>query len=77
MAGSFGYEKEHYDVSMQVGELSLFPAVREATQNGKFVSAVGTSCRSQILDGTDIQAKHPIRLVAELLYNSDDAGTIG
>ena len=77
MAGAFGYEVEHYDVSMQVGELSLFPAVREATQNGKFVSAVGTSCRSQILDGTDIQAKHPIRLVAELLYNSDDAGTIG
>ncbi len=51
MAGSFGYEQEHYDVSMQVGELVLFPAVR-AAQKETIVVAPGTSCRHQIKDGT-------------------------
>ncbi|MGB7873135.1 MAG: hypothetical protein WBL25_02040, partial [Anaerolineales bacterium] len=68
MAGAFGYEAEHYNVSMQVGELTLFPAVRIATKNGNLVSAVGTSCRSQILDGADTHAKHPIQMVAERLH---------
>ena len=70
MAGAFGYEAEHYDVSTQVGELTLLPAVREGNLSGKVISAVGTSCRSQIVDGTDAEAKHPIQLVAELLYSS-------
>jgi len=64
MAGAFGYEKEHYDVSQQVGELVLFPAVREAKD--KIVVASGTSCRHQIKDGTHTKALHPV----ELLYDA-------
>ena len=67
MAGAFGYEAEHYQVSMQVGELALFPTVRQAEQNGNLVSAVGTSCRSQIADGTSVQAQHPIVMIANRL----------
>ena len=66
MAGSFGYEAEHYDVSMQVGELVLFPAVRCAAQ-GTIIAAPGTSCRHQIKDGTQIQAKHPVEVLYEAL----------
>jgi FAD/FMN-containing dehydrogenase/Fe-S oxidoreductase len=62
MAGSFGYEKEHYDVSMKVGELVLFPAVRKA-EKADIVAAAGTSCRHQIKDGTGHSAKHPIEVV--------------
>jgi Fe-S oxidoreductase len=65
MAGSFGYEKEHYDLSMKVGELVLFPAVRE-TDKDTMVVAAGTSCRHQISDGTGRQALHPV----EVLYNA-------
>ena len=68
MAGSFGYEKEHYETSMAVGEMVLFPAVRKAvTQKSQnvIVAAPGTSCRQQILDGTGVNALHPI----EILYN--------
>jgi Fe-S oxidoreductase len=65
MAGSFGYEKEHYDLSMKVGELVLFPAVREADMD-TIVAAAGTSCRHQIADGTGKRALHPV----EVLYNA-------
>ena len=66
MAGSFGYEKEHYETSMAIGEMVLFPAVRKAVSQGKvLVSAPGTSCRQQILDGTGVKAFHPV----EILYN--------
>lgn len=65
MAGSFGYEKEHYEVSMQIGELVLFPAVRKQSKTCT-VSAPGTSCRHQIKDGTGIKALHPI----EILYDA-------
>ncbi len=65
MAGSFGYEKEHYDVSMKVGELVLFPAVRNASPD-TIIAAPGTSCRHQIKDGTGRSAYHPI----EILYNA-------
>ena len=69
MAGSFGYEAEHYDISMQIGELALFPAVREAImrEGEKHVVAPGTSCRAQIRDGTAVVAQHPIQLLADLL----------
>jgi len=63
MAGSFGYEKEHYDLSMKVGELVLLPAVRNADPN-VIVAAPGSSCRNQIKDGTGRIALHPI----EVLY---------
>lgn len=70
MAGSFGYEKEHYRTSLQIGEMVLFPAVRKAmgschSDAPAFVVAPGTSCRQQILDGTGVHAVHPI----DLLYN--------
>ena len=65
MAGSFGYEKEHYELSMKVGELVLFPAVRQADKE-TIVVAPGTSCRHQIGDGTGRQALHPV----EVLYGA-------
>jgi FAD/FMN-containing dehydrogenase/Fe-S oxidoreductase len=65
MAGSFGYEKEHYDLSMKIGELVLFPAVRQMDEKILLVAA-GTSCRHQIKDGTSRQAIHP----AQILYDA-------
>jgi Fe-S oxidoreductase len=65
MAGSFGYEKEHYKLSMQIAELVLFPAIRNAADN-VIIAAPGTSCRHQVKDGTGRKAKHPI----EILYDA-------
>lgn len=65
MAGSFGYEENHYSLSMQIGELVLFPAVRKASPK-TIIAAAGTSCRHQILDGTNKLAKHPV----EVLYDA-------
>lgn len=66
MAGSFGYEKEHYEVSMKVGELVLFPAVR-STPAEILIAAPGTSCRHQIKDGTGRTAYHPIDILWDAL----------
>lgn len=66
MAGSFGYEKEHYEVSQQIGELVLFPAVRNAEAE-TIIAAPGTSCRHQISDGTGRKAKHPVEILWEAL----------
>ena len=66
MAGSFGYEKEHYKVSMQVGEDTLFPKIRNCSTDTE-IAAAGTSCRHQIFDGTKRLAKHPITLLREAL----------
>jgi Fe-S oxidoreductase len=66
MAGSFGYEKEHYDLSMKIGEMVLFPAVRAASKE-TIISATGTSCRCQIKDGTNIEAKHPVEILYQAL----------
>ncbi len=66
MAGSFGYEEEHYEISMQIGELKLFPAVRKSSED-TIIAANGTSCRHQIYDGTKRQAKHPITILNEAL----------
>ena len=65
MAGSFGYEKEHFDVSMKVGELVLLPAVRSAPVD-TIIAAPGTSCRHQIKDGNGRIAHHP----AEILHDA-------
>ncbi|MEI7594830.1 MAG: FAD-linked oxidase C-terminal domain-containing protein [Bacteroidota bacterium] len=65
MAGSFGYEKEHYDVSMKVGGLVLFPEIIN-NKADYIISAPGTSCRHQIKDGTGVAAFHPIELMWEL-----------
>ena len=71
MAGSFGYEKEHYRTSLAIGEMVLFPAVRQAVQTDgqtpTIVAAPGTSCRQQILDGTGIHAVHPIEILYRFL----------
>ncbi|MBS0011893.1 MAG: FAD-binding protein [Bacteroidales bacterium] len=66
MAGSFGYEKEHYDLSMKVGELVLFPAVRNSDE-AVIIAAPGTSCRHQIKDGTGRRALHPVEVLYEAL----------
>lgn len=66
MAGSFGYEAEHYDVSMKVGELVLFPTVRQQPED-VIIAAPGTSCRHQIKDGTARKAKHPAEILFEAL----------
>ncbi|MCF0059059.1 FAD-binding and (Fe-S)-binding domain-containing protein [Dyadobacter sp. CY356] len=66
MAGSFGYEEEHYEVSMQIGELVLFPTVRQQPDE-VIIAAPGTSCRHQIKDGTGRKAKHPIEILWEAL----------
>jgi FAD/FMN-containing dehydrogenase/Fe-S oxidoreductase len=63
MAGSFGYEKEHYTLSQQIGELVLLPAVRQQPEE-TIIAAPGTSCRHQIKDGTGRKALHPV----EVLY---------
>ncbi len=62
MAGSFGYEKEHYELSMKIGELVLFPTVRQQPEE-VIIAAPGTSCRHQIKDGTGQKALHPIEVL--------------
>jgi Fe-S oxidoreductase len=69
MAGAFGYETEHFDLSMRVGELALFPALRaakEKSDNAPIFVATGVSCRSQIEDGLGRLPLHPIQLVAQV-----------
>ena len=66
MAGSFGYEKEHYEISMQMGEDTLFPKIR-ATDQAVAIAAAGTSCRHQIFDGTNRKALHPVTILRDCL----------
>ena len=66
MAGSFGYEKEHYEISMQMGEDTLFPKIR-ATGQDVAIAAAGTSCRHQIFDGTNRKALHPVSILKDCL----------
>jgi Fe-S oxidoreductase len=74
MAGTFGYEAEHYELSMKVGELKLFPAIRELTNRQSSIenrqseiASSGAACRMQIRQGTGAEAIHPVMLVAEFL----------
>ena len=66
MAGSFGYEKEHFEVSQQIGELVLFPTVRKQPED-VIIAAPGTSCRHQIKDGTGKKSLHPVEILYEAL----------
>jgi len=66
MAGSFGYEKEHYELSMQIGELVLFPTVRKQPEE-VIIAAAGTSCRHQIKDGTGRKSLHPVEIIWQAL----------
>lgn len=72
MAGSFGYEKEHYHISQQVGELVLFPTVRSLREK-TIVAASGTSCRHQIKDGTKRTALHPVEILWNALIKQNEA----
>jgi Fe-S oxidoreductase len=75
MAGSFGYEQAHYQTSIAIGEMILFPTVRKAnsqqltanSQQVTLIAAPGISCRTQIKDGTGITAHHPIEILNRLL----------
>ena len=72
MAGSFGYEKEHYQTSLAIGEMLLFPTIRKALASvphdiPAYIAAPGTSCRQQILDGTGHRALHPIEIMYQYL----------
>ena len=75
MAGSFGYEKEHYDISLTIGEMILFPAIRKAFKEANGIPAIvvapGTSCRQQILDGTGVKAVHPIEVLYRFLKKKE------
>lgn len=71
MAGAFGYEKEHYELSMKIGELVLFPEIRK-TSPETLLTASGTSCRHQIKDGTNREALHPVEILYDAL--SDKQG---
>jgi Fe-S oxidoreductase len=67
MAGSFGYENEHYDLSIKLAEMSLAPAIRNAPSS-TIVCASGTSCRDQIEHTTGRKSFHPIEVLAEVLF---------
>ncbi|MBR4897862.1 MAG: FAD-binding protein [Prevotella sp.] len=78
MAGSFGYEKEHYKTSLAIGEMVLFPEIRKVSQisslksqTSTFIVAPGTSCRQQILDGTGVRAVHPIEILYKYLKSNN------
>jgi len=73
MAGSFGFEKEHYDLSMQIGEMRLFPAVRGAPE-GALIAAAGVSCRQQVQQGTGRSAEHPVVLLRRAVKVPASAG---
>ncbi len=66
MAGSFGYEKEHYNLSMQVGEDTLFPKIRNTDMEVNIIAS-GTSCRHQIFDGTKRKSQHPISILRKVM----------
>lgn len=68
MAGSFGYEKEHFNLSVKIGEMVLFPSIRK-TKKTTLIAASGTSCRHQIKDGTKKEALHPIEILFNALNN--------
>ena len=70
MAGSFGYEKEHYELSQKIGELVLFPEVRKAEPE-VLIAAPGTSCRHHILEGTGRKALHPVEVLYDALIRTD------
>ncbi len=66
MAGSFGFEAEHYELSMSIGELRLFPAIR-AEARETIIAATGVSCRQQIEHGTGRPARHPLEVIRQVL----------
>ncbi|HJT36668.1 MAG TPA: heterodisulfide reductase-related iron-sulfur binding cluster, partial [Pirellulales bacterium] len=76
MAGSFGFEKEHYDISMKIGEHKMLPAVREAEKDTLIV-ADGFSCKHQIMEGTDRRGLHLAQVLQMALHESPDGPAAG
>jgi Fe-S oxidoreductase len=76
MAGSFGYEAEHYELSMRIGGLRLFPAVRREPAE-TLIAATGVSCRAQIEHGTGRRARHPVEIVADYVAGSSEQAASG
>jgi Fe-S oxidoreductase len=70
MAGSFGYEKEHFELSNRIGEMVLFPEIRDSADS-TIISAPGTSCRHHIKDGTGRAARHPAVVLYDALLKKD------
>ncbi len=72
MAGTFGYDAEHYELSMRIGELGVLPKIREQRAENRDCSVVstGSACRIQIKQGAQIEAKHPLELVRDALLNN-------
>jgi Fe-S oxidoreductase len=66
MVGSFGFESEHYDLSMRIGALRLFPALRGEGAD-MLIAATGVSCRQQIAHGAGRQVRHAVQLVRKAL----------
>ena len=66
MAGSFGFEKEHYDISMTIGGQALFPAVNAKDEDWQ-IAVMGMSCRQQIQDGTGRPARHLVQVLRDSL----------
>jgi FAD/FMN-containing dehydrogenase/Fe-S oxidoreductase len=77
MAGTFGYDAEHYQLSMQIGELAVLPKIRQrnAESREQHVVSTGSACRIQIHQGTGIEAKHPLELVRDILSGQLNKGT--
>jgi FAD/FMN-containing dehydrogenase/Fe-S oxidoreductase len=73
MAGAFGYESEHYEISMRIGGLRLFPAIREVSPETEIVAS-GLSCRQQIWQGTGRKARHFLAVIAGALEETDAGG---
>jgi Fe-S oxidoreductase len=69
MAGSFGYEKDHYEISMKIGEMKLFPAIRKCDDT-TIIAANGASCRQQISDGTQRRSVHPVTILRNALLKN-------
>jgi Fe-S oxidoreductase len=76
MAGSFGFEAEHYELSMSIGELRLFPAVR-AEPEDTIIAATGVSCRQQIAHGTGRPARHPLEIIRQALAEGKESDDLG
>ena len=73
MAGSFGFEREHYDLSLAIGGMRLFPAVAAASPDA-IIAATGVSCRQQIAQGTARRAVHPVTLLRDSVLRHSEPG---
>jgi Fe-S oxidoreductase len=72
MAGSFGYEAEHYELSMKIAQQRLLPLAKAASESGSMIAAGGISCRTQLMDGGGIGSYHPAHLLAAALADGNN-----